>query len=119
MEVWKDIDGFEGLYQVSNYGNVRNRKKILSPATRKDGRKQVILNKNGMHYTRKVHRLVAIAFLSNPHNYKEINHKDENPNTKATDDNNKSNFFISVLCAVCCENKHIERKGYKNERIQT
>ncbi len=80
MEIWKDIQGFEGLYQVSNFGNVKNRKgRILRPATRNDMRKQVILWKNGKAFTRKIHRLVAIAFLPNPNGYLQINHKDEDP----------------------------------------
>lgn len=79
MEIWKDVKGFEGLYQVSNYGNVKSKRTILKPSTRKDGRKQVVLSKNGKKSTFKIHRLVAIAFIENPLNLKEINHKDEDP----------------------------------------
>lgn len=80
MEIWKDIEGFEGLYQVSNYGNVKNRKgHIMRPATDKDKRQHLVLSKNGKQWTKKVHRLVALAFIPNPCNYKEVNHKDENP----------------------------------------
>lgn len=84
-EIWKDIEGYEGLYQVSDLGNVRslkfsggNKVKLLKQNTNQ-GYKQVTLCKNGKMKTCKVHRLVAMAFISNPNNYKEVNHKDENP----------------------------------------
>ena len=86
MEVWKDIDGFEGLYQVSNFGNVRGmkRKINLHPETDR-GYNRVCLSKNGKlkHYF--LHRLVAFAFVSNPFGYTEINHKDENPQNNAAE----------------------------------
>ena len=66
--------------RISKDGKVKNNKgRILRPATRTDGRKQVILYKNGKNTTAKIHRLVACAFIPNPCNFKEINHKDENP----------------------------------------
>lgn len=77
-EVWKDIEGYEGLYKVSNLGNVyscyinRNLKNGIS-----DGYKFVILNKNGDKKFSLVHRLVAEAFIPNPDNLPLINHKDE------------------------------------------
>ena len=85
-EIWKDIEGYEGLYQVSNLGDVRslkyaggNKVKLLKQTTNKGGYKQVILHKDGKRKNYKVHRLVAMVFISNPNNYKEVNHKDENP----------------------------------------
>ena len=91
-EVWKDIKGYEGLYQISNYGNVRSLDKIIVDKYKKylmKG-KQLKLNirntyyvinlvKNKKRKSFQVHRLVAEAFLSNPNNYKIVNHKDENP----------------------------------------
>lgn len=88
-EIWKDAVGYEGLYQVSNFGRVqsldrrdiRNRfwkGKILSQQVEKLGYCSVKLCKNGIQKREKVHRLVALAFVENPNNYKEINHKDEN-----------------------------------------
>ena len=83
-EIWKDIEGYEGKYQASNLGNVRSlnyRKtgelKLLKQSADKKGYKRVRLYKNGKGKTHRVHRLVAIAFLPNPNNYKEVNHKDE------------------------------------------
>lgn len=88
MEVWKDIVGFEGLYQVSNMGRVKSlkywsniykkyyeREKILKQATHPKGYKIVGLHINGKNITKKVHRLVAEAFIPNPNNLPEVNHK--------------------------------------------
>lgn len=92
-EIWKDIDGFEGLYQVSNLGNVKSLsrtirantcgvrilpERLLAKCVSSCGYYVVILCKYGKHYTRMVHRLVAMAFIDNPNNEKEVNHKDEN-----------------------------------------
>lgn len=75
-EIWKDIEGYEGLYQVSNLGRVKSKRKMLKPI---EGEyKKVGLSKNGIQQTYYVHRLVAKTFISNPDNYTHVNHKDEN-----------------------------------------
>ena len=69
-EIWKDIDGFEGKYQVStggqvvslNYNNT-GKPKILKPKVNKQGYLEVTLNKNDKHYYRIVHRLVFETFM--------------------------------------------------------
>lgn len=84
-EVYKDIEGYEGLYQVSNLGNVKSlvdnkgvaREKILKPGIVSNGYLQVNLCKNKTIKHFLVHRLVANAFLPNPNNFPIINHKDE------------------------------------------
>lgn len=75
-ENWKDIEGYEGLYQVSDQGRVLNIKKnrIITPFKSGCGYLYVSLNKKDY----RVHRLVAKAFLLNPNNYSIVNHKDEN-----------------------------------------
>lgn len=82
--IWKDIQGYEGLYQVSNLGEVRslNYKKTgniqnLKQTSNKDGYLKVMLHKNGKIKTYQVHRLVTLAFIENPNKYPCINHKDE------------------------------------------
>lgn len=89
-EIWKDIIGYEGLYQVSNLGRVKSlerysscgrklKEKILKQGINNDGYCYVNLYKEGVVKTFKTHRLVCQAFIPNPQNYPCVNHKDENP----------------------------------------
>ena len=98
MEIWRDIEGYEGLYQVSNEGRVRsldrdiekirNGKKFISHLKgrikKQDGRinKRYICHylwKNGEQDWFLVHQLVAKAFIPNPNGYTVVHHKDNNP----------------------------------------
>ena len=99
-EIWKDIVGYEGLYQVSNLGNVKSLERIV---IKKDNKKYlqkekilrlglsdkkyytVSLFKNGKGKTYRIHRLVAEAFIPNPNNYPCVNHKDENKQNNCID----------------------------------
>lgn len=96
MEIWKDIKGFEGLYQVSNKGRVKalsnnkahSRYKEEHILTYKKTRKYhsvCLVSDNGKVKYISVHRLVAMAFLPNPNNHPQINHKDENPHNNNVD----------------------------------
>ena len=83
-EIWKNIDGYEGLYQVSNLGRVKSlnyrrtgKERILKPGTDKGGYLYVFLYKNGKQKPFSIHRLVAKAFIPNPNKKPEVNHKDE------------------------------------------
>ena len=98
-EIWKDIPGYEGLYQVSNYGRVKSlsRKridreqilgeKIISQRKKKNGYLITTLFKNYKEKKCYVHRLVAQVFIPNPNNLPQVNHKDENK-----ENNNVSNL---------------------------
>lgn len=79
-ELWKDVKGYEGLYQVSNAGRVRAFKSqaILKEQVDHRNRKKIMLHDKGKRKNCSVHRLVALAFIENPENYPEINHKDGN-----------------------------------------
>lgn len=80
METWRDIKGYEGHYQVSNYGNVRSIKRIpvlLKGDFQSNGYKRVYLWKDGAKKNVLVHRLVALSFLPNPMEYTDVNHIDE------------------------------------------
>ena len=80
-EIWKDIDGYESIYEISNLGRVRflKFKKIRILRNEKDvnGYLRVTLRKDGIKKRYKVHRLVAQAFIPNPNNLPQVNHKDE------------------------------------------
>lgn len=93
-EVWKDVKGYEGLYQVSDKGRIRSvdrvvntcygskmyiKSKILKPVKYKGGYLRIDLCKEGTKRLYLIHRLVAEAFLPNPDNLPCVNHKDEIP----------------------------------------
>lgn len=77
-EEWKDVDGYEGYYQVSSFGRVKSFVLYDEGRIRKgvpaDGYLQVQLRVNKILETRKVHRLAAKAFIPNPENLPEVNH---------------------------------------------
>lgn len=80
-EQWKDIYGFEGIYQISNCGNVKNVKRNKNIALTYCKRTGYIYANLYNNYKRKnatVHRLIATAFIPNPNNFPEINHIDGN-----------------------------------------
>lgn len=108
MEIWKNIEGYEGLYQVSNYGNVKSlrfgKEKILKPAKDKNGYLMVCLSKQSQttHY---IHRLVAMAFIDNPNNFSELNHRDED----------KTNNKVENL--EFCDRGYNINYGTRNQKI--
>ena len=84
-EIWKDIQGYEGKYQVSNLGNVKSlnyhgtcKERILIPGKTTNGYLFVSLSKNSKVKNFKIHRLAAQAFIENTENLLEVNHIDEN-----------------------------------------
>lgn len=83
-ELWKDIEGYEGLYQVSNLGRVKRiasnrckKERILKQTVGSTGYYCVDLSKEGCTKTKKVHRLVACAFIPNTNNLPQVSHIDE------------------------------------------
>lgn len=128
MEIWKDIKNFEKLYQVSNYGNVRSldttinckgakgidthlrKGRILKQTKGSTKYYNVNLSKNGKIKLKRVHRLVAEAFISNPNNYPCINHKD----------GNKLNNNVENLewCSYSYNNKEAYRIGLKQNKYK-
>lgn len=80
LEEWKDIIGYEGLYQISSLGRVKTIKtnKIRKLEKVRSGYLRVMLHKNNKPERFLVHRLVAEVFIDNPDKLPEVNHKDEN-----------------------------------------
>lgn len=92
-EIWKQINGYEGLYEISNFGNVRSCERVVSHGKGSSSRKlksklirpwddnhgyhSVSLSKNGKVKKYKVHRLVAEAFIPNPEGKATVNHINE------------------------------------------
>ena len=77
-EIWKDINGYKGLYQISNKGNVKSiRKNKILKHQILQGYPVVQLSRFYKRHTYEIHRLVAQAFIPNPNNYPFINHKNE------------------------------------------
>ena len=100
MEIWKDVVGYEGYYQVSNLGNIKSltreivysdghmqtvKGKKLHPHLTKHGYLLVGLNKNNIKKRKHVHDLVAEAFIENPLGLEEVNHKDYNKGNNCVD----------------------------------
>lgn len=109
-EIWKDIVGYEGLYEVSNLGNIRSvnwgkrgysKNLYLKPHNK--GYLQVELFKNGNRKMFMVHRLVAQAFLENNDNLPLVNHKDENKENNRADNLEWCNNSYNVCYSL---NKH-------------
>lgn len=109
-EVWKDIKGFEGSYQVSNLGRVKSLyrigERVLSGRKTKYGYLDVMLYKDGKGKNYKVHRLVAEAFISNPDHLPQVNHINEDK---------QSNVVTNL---EWCDNRYNNNYGTKNERTR-
>lgn len=111
QEEWRDIEGYKN-YQVSNMGRVKSlgndksrKEKILKQRKNNKGYLMVALWKDGKSKTCTVHRLVAQAFIDNPNNHPQVNHKDEN----------KTNNAVSNL--EWCTNSYNQKYGNCPKKI--
>ena len=115
-EVWKDVVGYEGLYKVSNKGNVYSVGRInsqckkiggiiLKPGYTRGGYLLVNLCENGKVKSKYIHRLVLEAFVENPNNLPEVNHLDE-----IKDNNELSNL-------EWCDSSYNINYGTRTERV--
>lgn len=104
-EEFRDIPGYEGVYEVSNLGRVRRNGKILKPGKNRYGYLYLNLSKNGTRRNATIHRLVAQSFIPNPQNLPEINHKDED----------KTNNTVDNL--EWCTREYNSNYGSRNKKI--
>ena len=110
-EIWKDVVGYEGLYRINNKGDVFSVRKSKNMKLCKTGNGylKVGITKNGKTKYIDVHRLVAIAFIKNERNLKEINH---------IDGNKENNSVENLEWSTRSENvKHAYKNGL-NKRIK-
>ena len=114
-EIWKDIEGYEGLYQISSLGKVKSlpkitfnakgqyktKERILKYGKNQYGYFQISLWKDGKRKNKPIHKLIATMFIPNPKKYKIINHID----------GNKQNNNIQNL--EWCTQKHNVKEAYR------
>lgn len=126
-EIWRDIKDFEGLYQVSNWGrvkslNYRNTGKAEVMSLNKDGwgYLRVGLRKDGKRNSLSVHRLVAEAFIPNPDNKPEVNHKIEGDEGKTMNFvffNEDGSIDEKRTTIEWCSSEYNKNYGTRNKRI--
>ena len=104
MIAWADVIGYEGLYQISTYGNVMRmhdrahlNASLYKKQTERFGYYRIMLKKGGIQKSYQLHRLVAIAFIPNPDNKSEVNH---------IDGNSLNNEVFNLEWATSSENKY-------------
>ena len=109
MEIWHDIEGYEGLYQISNKGRVKSlykgSERILKPRLNSSGYYFITLCNDSVSKQFQLHRLVAQAFIPNLYNKPQVNHLDEN----------KLNNCVNNLEWVTAKDNN--NYGTRNERI--
>ena len=131
-EIWEDIEGYEGLYQVSNLGRVKSldryvkarshskefkKGKILKPRISQKGYLTVLLCKDNIGKEYRIHRLVALAFIPNPENKLEVNHIDGKKQNNCVDnlewntrsENIKHAFAHDLKKIRNSENSHLSK----------
>lgn len=115
-EEWRDIEGYQGIYQVSNFGRVKSLKfgkeKILRPRKTRNGYLRVNLCKNEKLKGYYIHRLIATAFIPNPMNLPTVNHIDEDKTN-----NNVTNLEWMNLSQQqrhgTCQQRRVANTDYK------
>lgn len=134
MEIWKDVKGYEGIYEVSNLGNIKslrrllphfcggNRVKseiILKIKIGKLGYCSLSLSKNNKYKSYLVHRLVCIAFIPNPENKPQVNHIDGNKSNNNAFNlewvSSKENYHHSVNIGI---RKYTKRSAEIKEKMR-
>lgn len=132
MEIWRDIEGYEGKYQVSNEGRVkalalegmgigRSQKEHILRQADLRGYKRVGLSKDGVVKWYSVHRLVAKAFIPNPNNYPVTDHintirddnRVENLRWVTQKENNRNEITVSKHIGLLVNREDQSKKVYQ------
>ena len=120
-EIWKDIKGYEGLYQVSNLGRIKSLpretnnqfswcERILKLKKTKFGYLVACLKVNGKDSFKSVHRLVAEAFIPNPLNLPQVNHKDEDKSNNRVDNLEWCDAVYNMNYGTCIQ-RRVEKQS--------
>ena len=137
-EIWKDIQGYEGFYQISNLGNVKSlervidkgngilqhrKERIMNKRESVDGYYVAKLNVNKKSKSIAIHILVARHFIDNPNNYPEVNHKDCNRKNNQVDNlewcTHQQNVEHSKQLGHYKTKSGCDNPNYKNDTLKT
>ena len=127
-EWWRPVVGYEGFYEISNYGRVKsiarklnnqysNCERILHPRKNKLDYLRINLCDGIKVKTHLIHKLVSKAYLPNPNNYPCVNHKDENPSNNFVWVNDDGSIDFEKSNLEWCTQKYNSNYGTRNDRI--
>jgi hypothetical protein len=115
VETWKAIDGFEGLYEISNLGRVKSLRsgRMMKPYDNGKGYQKVELSKDGKVERFYIHRLVAMAFIPNSRPLIDtlVNHKDENPGNNRVENLEWCNYNYNLTYGSAQAKRCLSRYG--------
>lgn len=135
IEIWKDIEDYEGIYQISTFGRVKSLARMIKNGAKEYYRKEIImtlsynydgyyiitLHKNNIPRTYKIHRLVAIYFIPNCKNKPVVNHLDGNKTNNHIDNlewsTYKKNSNHAVDMRLVTNNKYVAKYSLDDELI--
>ena len=131
-EIWKDIKGYETYYEVSNIGRVRSvdrmetlsdgrkrlhKGRILKSSKSSCGYLRIVLSKSNEKKNALIHRIVAKAFIPNPDNLPEVNHKDEDKTNNCVFLKKDDSVDLDKSNLEWCDSKYNKNYGSRNIRI--
>lgn len=131
MIIWKDIVGYEGIYQVSNTGAVKrigmytnqtgktwSSERLLKPSIKENGYMIVGLSKNGKVSAKYIHRLVAMAYIDNPLNKPTVNHKDGNKKNNNIDNLEWTTYLENNIHSIKILNRDTKNSSDSKSVLQ-